>query len=80
MKSENVSIAPKNPKLTQLKRIELIKLLHQAKSSSICGVDQMQGFGSAQDAAHDENGNQGQNQMTKSENAVGNLQADERDI
>ncbi|KRZ97461.1 hypothetical protein T08_3060 [Trichinella sp. T8] len=75
MKSENVSIAPKNPKLTQLKRIELIKLCIKQKAAQYAA-----GFGSAQDAAHDENGDQGQNQMTKSENAVGNLQADERDI
>ncbi|KRZ60092.1 hypothetical protein T02_15472 [Trichinella nativa] len=77
MKSENVSTAPKNPKLTQLKRTELIKLCIKQKAAQYAA---MQGFGSAQDAAHDENGDQGQNQMTKSENAVGNLQADERDI
>ncbi|KRY66750.1 hypothetical protein T4A_4464 [Trichinella pseudospiralis] len=49
-------------------------------SCSRCRVDQMQGFGSAENAAHDENGDEGQNQMTKSEDAVGNLQADERNV
>ncbi|KRZ22160.1 hypothetical protein T4B_774 [Trichinella pseudospiralis] len=49
-------------------------------SCSRCRVDQMQGFGSAENAAHYENGDEGQNQMTKSEDAVGNLQADERNV
>ncbi|KRX12436.1 hypothetical protein T07_2967 [Trichinella nelsoni] len=48
MKSENVSIAAKNPKLTQLKRMELIKKLHQANSSSICRVKQYPTFISCQ--------------------------------